>query len=101
MILDGKLVSNKIKEELKDYIQENNLEYGIAVIQVGDDPASNVYIKNKKKVAEYLNVNFNHFKFDLDITDDIVIRKIESLNKDKKINGIIVQLPLPDHLNVD
>ena len=51
MILDGKLVSNKIKEELKDYIQENNLEYGIAVIQVGDDPASNVYIKNKKKVA--------------------------------------------------
>ena len=46
MILDGKLVSNKIKEELKDYIQENNLEYGIAVIQVGDDPASNVYIKN-------------------------------------------------------
>lgn len=99
MILDGKLVSTQIKEELKEYIQTNNLKLGIAVIQVGDLEASNIYIKNKKKVAEYLNIEFNHIKFDIDITEDIIIRKIESLNKDKNINGIIVQLPLPDHLN--
>lgn len=101
MILDGKLVSSNIKEELKEYIKENNLTLGMAVIQVGDNPASNVYIKNKRKVAETLEVKFEHIKFDIDITEDIIIEKIKKLNKDDSINGIIVQLPLPEHLDQD
>lgn len=99
MILDGKLVSSKIKEELKKEIEDNKLKIGMAVIQVGDDPASNVYIKNKEKVAKELGVNFEHIKFDLDITEDLVIQKIQKLNNDNNIDGIIVQLPLPEHLN--
>ena len=101
MILDGKLVSNEIKSELKKYIDYNNLKIGMAVIQVGDNPASNVYIKNKAKVAESLGVNFEHYKFDIDITEDVIISKIEKLNNNDNIHGIIVQLPLPEHLDKD
>ena len=101
MILDGKLVSNEIKSELKKYIDDNNLKIGMAVIQVGDNPASNVYIKNKAKVAESLGVNFEHYKFDIDITEDVIISKIEKLNNNDNIHGIIVQLPLPEHLDKD
>lgn len=101
MILDGKLVSNEIKSELKKYIDDNNLKIGMAVIQVGDNPASNVYIKNKAKVAESLGVNFEHHKFDIDITEDVIISKIEKLNNNDNIHGIIVQLPLPEHLDKD
>lgn len=98
-IIDGKLVSSNIKQSLKEEI--NNLEEKptLVVIQVGNNEASNVYIKNKEKAALYVGMNFKHLKFDSDIKEAEIIEAIEKLNNDSKVNGIIVQLPLPDHLN--
>lgn len=100
-IIDGKLVSNKIKEELYNEISCLKIKPSLVVIQIGNDIASSIYVRNKEKLAKELNIDFKHIKFDEDIKEEKVIKEINLLNKDKKINGIIVQLPIPSNLNAD
>lgn len=98
-IIDGKAVSDKIKDELKSIVDILEKKPKLVVVQVGDDPASNVYIKHKKKAAEYVGIEFEHIKFSENIEEVEIINKIEELNNDANVNGIIVQLPIPQNLN--
>ena len=98
MLFDGKLVRNECLIELKEKFK--NIEASLAVIQVGDNPASDKYTLQKEKLAKELNVKFQLFKFNK--TDTLeVVELIDKLNDDSSINGIIVQLPLPDDLDYD
>ena len=101
-ILSGKEVSDRIKEELKDEVQklkEQGIFTGLAVIIVGDDPASRVYVNNKKKACEQLGIYSEEYALAGDTSEDELIRLIEKLNKDNGISGILVQLPLPKQIN--
>ena len=100
VIMDGKKVSNIIKEEIKQDILDNNLTPSLTVIQVGDNPSSNVYIKNKEKACEKVGIKFNLLKY-LNTTEEDLMEVINKLNEDKNVNGIIVQLPLPDNFNTN
>lgn len=97
-IIDGKKISGEIKEELKKKVEKLKEKPTLVVISVGDNPASKVYVGQKEKCANYIGINYLHKHFD-SIGDDELIKVIDKLNKDKKINGIIVQLPLPDGMN--
>ena len=99
MIIDGKLVRDKKLEELKKIINKLDRQLGLAVIQVGSDEASNVYIKQKEKYANELGYKFIHLKYDETIGEDILLDKIDELNNDSSIDGILVQMPLPHHLD--
>lgn len=101
MDIDGKKVSSKIKDELKANIELNKYNLGIAVIQIGNDEASNIYIHQKQRVAEELGIVFYAIKFDASENLEILENKIIELNKDKNINGIIIQLPLPPKFTVE
>lgn len=98
MIIDGKLVSSKVKENLKKQIEENKIEPKLVVIQVGNDEASNVYIKQKIKCASTIGAICIHEKLPEETTTEQLIELITKMNEDKTINGIIVQLPLPKHI---
>lgn len=100
-IIDGLMISNKIKDELKEKIEKLNIKPSLTVVQVGDNSASNLYIKNKKKACLYVGLDFNLIKFDDDVTEKEIIDKINELNRDLSVNGIIVQLPLPSNLNAN
>ena len=93
-IIDGKIISGEIKEELKKKVEGLKIKPKLVVISVGDNPASKVYVGQKEKCANYIGINYEHKHYD-SISDDELIKVIEKLNKDKKVNGIIVQLPLP------
>ncbi len=97
-ILDGKALS----EELTDSVADEAAKWKpkLAVILVGDDPASLVYIKNKKKACERAGVAYEERRFPDTITQDQLIEEIEKINSDDEINGLIVQLPLPNHIEV-
>ena len=97
-IIDGKKISNESKEELKKKVSNLEIKPGLTVISVGDDAASEVYVKQKRKAAEYIGYNYNHLHYD-SIDDDELIKKINELNNDTKVHGIIVQLPLPKGMN--
>ncbi|MBQ5367931.1 MAG: bifunctional 5,10-methylenetetrahydrofolate dehydrogenase/5,10-methenyltetrahydrofolate cyclohydrolase, partial [Thermoguttaceae bacterium] len=86
-------------EELKKEISTLKRKPGLAVIQVGDNPASNVYVSNKEKTGLELGCNFEYIKFPEDVQEDLILATIDRLNDDMSIDGIIVQLPLPEHLN--
>ena len=100
-IMDGKNLSNiikdKIKEEASMYIQTPIL----TVITIGDDEASKVYVRNKRKSCEQVGFSFLHFDYLSEVKESVVIKKIKELNKDTSVNGIIVQLPIPGHFNVE
>lgn len=100
-LLDGKKIKQEKVEELKEEISNLKRKPGIVVIQVGNDEASNVYVKNKEKTALDLGCNFEHIKFEEDISEDILLAKIDKLNEDSNVDGIIVQMPLPKHLNTN
>lgn len=103
MLLDGKLTSNVIKEELKIKIailkEKYDIEPHIAIIQVGDVSASNIYIRNKIRACEYVGIIAHHIHLPENVTQDELNEEIDKLNKNETINGIIVQLPLPRHLD--
>lgn len=99
MIIDGKIVSAKLKEKLKNKIKENNIKPTLVVIQVGNNEASNVYIKQKIKCADTIGAICIHKKLDENINTNQLVELINELNKDENINGIIVQLPLPKHID--
>lgn len=94
-IMDGVLVSLKIKEDIKKEIINNKLTPTLCVIQIGDNKASNVYIKNKMKACHEVGIKFEHIKFNETISEELVINEIKRLNDDISVNGILVQLPLP------
>lgn len=97
-MIDCKSIANKIKEELKPLVTEDKQ---LAIIQVGEDPASNIYVRNKLKDAEELGVIAHYYQFKENSTNGDVLAKINELNADEKIKGIIIQLPLPKHLNTE
>ena len=98
-LLNGKKVRKEILTKLKTQVEKLPRKLGLCVIQVGNDPASCVYIRQKEKMAEQLNYNFRHLKFKENISEKELLNKIEELNKDDLIDGILVQMPLPKHLN--
>lgn len=103
MLLDGKLCSKKIEEKLiidvNNIIKTKNIIPTLAIIQVGNNPASNVYVRNKIKKAQSVNMRAFLYHYDESISMDELICEIKKLNKDENVHGIIVQLPLPKHLN--
>jgi methylenetetrahydrofolate dehydrogenase (NADP+)/methenyltetrahydrofolate cyclohydrolase len=101
-ILNGKEVSNKIKEDLKievDELKEKGIYPKLAVIMVGDNPASKVYVKNKSKACEKVGVEYDEYLLDEKITQKELLDLIEKLNNDKTVNGILLQSPIPNHLD--
>ena len=101
-ILSGKEVSARIKAELKeeaDKLKAKGIMPGLAVIIVGDDPASRVYVNNKKKACEELGILSEEYALAADTKEDELLALIDRLNGDDKISGILVQLPLPDGLD--
>jgi methylenetetrahydrofolate dehydrogenase (NADP+)/methenyltetrahydrofolate cyclohydrolase len=104
-IIDGKKVSQEIKEKLKlevaDFKGKTNLTPGLATVLVGVDPASKVYIRNKIKGCEFVGIESFHHELDEKTSEEDLLDLIEKLNKDQKVNGILVQLPLPDHIDSD
>ncbi len=95
-IIDGTKISLKIRKQVKTLLKKENITPCLAVIQVGDNKASLVYIKNKKKACEDVGIRFEHIKFNDTISEDLVINEIKRLNNDISVNGILVQLPLPE-----
>ena len=100
-LIDGKKISNEIKEECRAKVAREGLEVTLAVVLVGDDPASAVYVGNKKKACEFVGVKSVSHELPVETTEDELIELVEKLNKDESINGILVQLPLPDHIDED
>ena len=100
-IMDGKNLSNIIKDDLRKEISMYVQTPILAVITIGDDEASKVYVNNKRKSCEQVGISFMHFDYLSAVKESVVINKIRELNKDVSVNGIIVQLPIPDHFNVD
>jgi len=103
MIIDGKKIAEKLRVELKKKIIEFKATYksvpGLTVILIGEDPASKIYVKNKQKYAKDIGINSEVIKYSDSVDEKTVLEKISELNKDKKISGILVQLPLPKHIN--
>ncbi len=102
LLLKGKDVSSKIREDLQHRIislKQYGIEPRLAAIIIGNDPASQVYVRNKARAFEKLNCSSKTFKLDENITEQEVVDLINSLNCDDTIHGILVQLPLPKHLN--
>lgn len=100
-ILNGKDLSAKIKDEIKCASEEHTQTPILAVITIGDDAASAVYVRNKKKACEYVGFSFMHFDYLSEVKESVVIRKIKELNRDKTVNGILLQLPIPGHFNLE
>ncbi len=98
-ILDGKVVRDIIAEDLKERIKRFPKKPVLAIIQVGDREDSATYIKAKKHFAEKIGAEVLHIQFPNEISDDLLVQKIEELNKDENTHGIIVQMPLPKRLN--
>ena len=101
MIIDGKEIKKQILDELKEEVSKLEIKPSLVVIQVGDNDASNVYIKQKAKMADYVGYDYKHIKLSEDITTEEVIEIIDGLNNDKKINGVMVQMPLPNHIDTE
>ena len=99
IILDGKKLRDKIFENLKQKLNNMTEKPTLAVILVGDDPASQIYVKNKKKTAENLGINSIVINYPSNISEKILLDKIQELNNDNKITAILVQLPLPKHID--
>lgn len=103
-IIDGKAISLQIKDELKQKasdMKEKGTEVTLAVIQVGDNPASCVYVRNKKKGCEYIGINSLSYELPGNTTQQELLKLIQELNEKKEVNSILVQLPLPSHIDED
>ena len=99
-LLDGKKIKNEILDELRNEVNNLQEKPALAVIQVGDNEASNVYIKQKEKMAQYVGYQFHHIKLEDSITEKELLCGIDKLNKDVNIHGILVQMPLPSHIDM-
>ena len=103
MIIDGKKTALELREELKKIIINLKSTFNsvptLTVILIGEDPASKIYVKNKQKFAKEVGISSEVIKYSKNIEEKVIIDKINELNKDKKISGILVQLPLPKHID--
>lgn len=103
-LIDGKLISQQIKDELKEEVAQfkaEDIDICLAVIQVGSDPASSVYVRNKKKACAYIGVESRSYELPEETSEEELIKLVEELNADESVNGILVQLPVPDHIDED
>lgn len=103
-IIDGKHISQEIKDELKQEVaalKASGRECALAVIQVGNDPASAVYVRNKKKACEYIGIRSLSYELDENTSEDELLALIDKLNADPSVHGILCQLPLPKHMDED
>ena len=101
-IIDGKKISQDIKDEVKAKVaalKEKGIETSLAVILVGNDPASTVYVGNKKKACEYTGIKSLSYELPAETTEEELLGIIDKLNKNDNVNGILVQLPLPEHID--
>ncbi len=101
-IIDGKQISSDIKEEMKKEVAALNsagVSVGLAVVLVGNDPASKVYVGNKKKACEALGIVSSEYLLPEDTTEETLLQLVDKLNRDDSVDGILVQLPLPRHLD--
>ncbi len=102
-ILDGKTLAKKIRKELKlevEELKQKGIIPKLAVIMVGDNSASQVYVRNKSRACEKVGIEFEEFLFDKDTLEEELINTIDNLNKDEKIHGILLQSPVPKHINI-
>lgn len=103
-IIDGKRISQEIKDELKEEVaalKAQGIEGSLAVVQVGEDPASSVYVRNKKKACEYIGIHSLSYELPEETTEKELLDLIASLNENDAVNGILVQLPVPKHIDAD
>lgn len=101
-LLNGKVLSDMIKDDLKKVVSEmksHGQKVCLAVIQVGNDSASSMYVNNKEKACKYIGIDSNIYRLSEDIEQDTLIDMINNLNNVDSVNGILVQLPLPKHLD--
>ena len=102
-IIDGKKFSQTLRSKVKRYVdsikEKHGITPGLAVILVGEDPASQVYVRNKGKQTLEAGMNSYEHKLDASISSDVLLNLIKKLNNDVNVHGILCQLPLPDHLN--
>ena len=104
VIIDGKELAKKIRANLKiecDELKKKNINSKLAVIMVGEDPASKVYVRNKSKACEDVGIEYEEYLLDVNTTQKELIELIEKLNNDKTINGILLQSPIPSNLDIN
>ena len=103
MIIDGKKTSKLLREKLKEKVSKLKSVYntapGLTVILVGEDPPSKIYVKNKEKSAIEVGINSEVIRYADNVEEKVVLNKIKELNKNEKVSGILVQLPLPKHID--
>lgn len=103
-IIDGKAISAQIKDEVKRQVEKRRADgksVCLAVVQVGEDPASSIYVRNKKKACEYTGIESIVYELAQETTQEELLALVERLNRDPGIHGILVQLPLPPHIDED
>ncbi len=104
LLIDGKKISTEIKDELRVTVEElkkQGVETCLAVIQVGDDPASSIYVRNKKRACAYVGIESLSYELPEETTEDELVKLVKELNENDNVHGILVQLPLPKHINAD
>ena len=103
MIIDGKKIAAELREQLKKKVAELKSTYnavpGLTVILIGEDPPSKIYVKNKEKFAIEVGINSEVIRYPENVEEKTVLNKIQELNSNKKVSGILVQLPVPKHIN--
>jgi methylenetetrahydrofolate dehydrogenase (NADP+)/methenyltetrahydrofolate cyclohydrolase len=102
-IIDGKLFSRKLRDQVAEHVnalkKENNVTPGLAVVLVGEDPASQVYVRSKGKQTIEAGMNSYEHKLSGDTSEEDLLELVKRLNDDNEVHGILVQLPLPEHIN--
>jgi len=100
-IIDGKGIANEILDELRKQVEGMGIKAKLCVILVGNNPGSEAYVKNKQKKCKFVGIDFELIRFSDNVSEDNFVSKIKELNNDSSVTGILVQLPLPKHINVD
>lgn len=100
-IINGRQIANEILSNLAKEISDSQAKVKLAVVQVGEDPASSVYVRNKELAAEKVGIETDTRKLPFYVNEEPLIQVIKSLNEDESVNGILVQLPLPDHIDAN
>jgi methylenetetrahydrofolate dehydrogenase (NADP+)/methenyltetrahydrofolate cyclohydrolase len=99
MIIDGKKIAEEIKQDLKEKFSKLEFKPALAVVQIGDDPVTEKFVRSKQKFAEESGINFGIIKFPAEADPQAVFKKISELNEDEAVHGIVIQLPLPENFN--
>lgn len=101
-VINGKELASKIRQEMKEevvHLKEEGITPHLTVILIGDDPASHSYVRGKERASEEIGISSEIIRMDADIEENTLLKKISQLNQDKQVHGILVQLPLPKHIN--